>query len=111
MQQPDVETSASFRYNETSPANERHDTQTTREHGWVDDDYEEHPSEHAERVTATDHVRRADDGHPIWEPHSSYSPYETEDPFTYGAERGYAQRPSRDRSPPQGRGSTRRDRF
>ncbi|MDP2340806.1 MAG: hypothetical protein Q8O67_07610 [Deltaproteobacteria bacterium] len=112
MQYPDLETQRHSPNDDN--ARELHDTSTTREHGWVDDDWEDFASEdHYDdhpaapisddpRPVAHDHVRRLDDGH-IFEPRASYTPYETEDPFTYGAERGYASS--------AGRGPGRRDRF
>jgi hypothetical protein len=114
MQQPDIGSQGPSPNDKKARPEPAHDTDTTREHGWVDDDYDDFPSEHEVleqkepghsdddddddrrghtlsdvRGMAHDHVRRLDDGL-IWEV-SSYTPYETEDPFTYGAERGYAQ--------------------
>ena len=105
MQHPSTQVRQYSSNSENLRYDAEHDTLTTREHGWIDDDYDDFPSEQvADRPTAHDHVRRLDDGL-IWEPHTAYSLYETEDPLTYGAERGYC------RPPPPGRGSTRRDRF
>ncbi len=119
MQYPSSETPGIFPNPEMGLRDESHDTRTTREHGWVDDDEDlgappegkEAPTEHERRGGGTrradDQVRRLDDGHLVWEPHASYSLYETEDPFTYGAERGYALHSLRDRAPARSRSSTR----